>query len=136
VIKLSPALKRLALNPSATWASWPEATAPLPWMNPLAGRPPSSLAFRFGTRTLLLTFSGGDLAAADRLSAVPLVFASDAIFVAVLGLPGKKVPPVAATAVPDRAKNNAISETTRAADGRAGAVLAEHRNEALFTTGP
>jgi hypothetical protein len=57
------------------------------------------------------------VAADDRLSAVPLVLASELTLVAVLDLPRMKEPPVAATAVPDIAKNSAISEITIAGDG-------------------
>src|SRR5690242_6404350 len=86
--------------------------SPPPCMYPLAGVPPSSLAFSFGTCTLLLTFSGGVVDDEDRLSAVPLVLDSEVTAVAAFGLPKMKSPPVAATAVPDMAKNSAIREMT------------------------
>src|SRR5579863_2574176 len=107
-------------EPKPVWVSRPKLTDPPPWTSPPALTPPTSLAFRCGTWTLLLTVSGAAVADEDRLSAVPLVLASELTLVAVLDLPKMKEPPVAATAVPDIAKNSAISEITIAGDGLPG----------------
>src|SRR5579863_3901592 len=99
------------------------AAVPFTPRKPLAGVPPSSLAFSLGTCTLLLTVNGGVVGVEDRLSAVPLVFVSEDTDEAVLALPRIKSPPVAATAVPDMANNSAIREMTLAGAGRCMADL-------------
>lgn len=79
---------------------------------------------------LLLTWSGGVVEVEDKLSAVPLELDSEVTAAAVLDLPRMKLPPVAATAVPDIAKNNAISEMTIAGDGCRSAAGSDGRRMA------
>src|SRR5580658_6996902 len=68
-----------------------ELACPVPVMNPLAGPPPSRLAFSLGTWTLLFTVSGGLPLDADKLKAVPCLFDSEETLVAVLDRPRMNV---------------------------------------------